>query len=69
MPIPKDVRFVTFDCYGTLIDWELGAFDAYQTEAQREGFTIDRNTVIPLFLQTLLNYPAMQSGSSSRETS
>jgi 2-haloacid dehalogenase/putative hydrolase of the HAD superfamily len=51
LPIPKDVRFVTFDCYGTLIDWELGAFDAYQTEAQREGFTIDRNTVIPLFLQ------------------
>jgi 2-haloacid dehalogenase len=24
LPLPKDVRFVTFDCYGTLIDWETG---------------------------------------------
>ena len=26
MAIPKDVTFVTFDVYGTLIDWETGAF-------------------------------------------
>jgi 2-haloacid dehalogenase/putative hydrolase of the HAD superfamily len=50
LPLPKDVRFISFDCYGTLIDWETGAFDAYQTEADRDGFTIDRNVVIPLFL-------------------
>jgi 2-haloacid dehalogenase len=50
LPLPKDVRFVSFDCYGTLIDWETGAFDAYQKEADRDGFTIDRNVVIPLFL-------------------
>jgi 2-haloacid dehalogenase len=50
LPLPKDVRFVSFDCYGTLIDWETGAFEAYQKEAEREGFTIDRNVVIPLFL-------------------
>ncbi len=50
MPLPKDVRFVSFDCYGTLIDWETGAFEAYQKEAQRDGFTVDRNAVIPLFL-------------------
>ena len=24
MPIPKNVTFVTFDVYGTLIDWETG---------------------------------------------
>jgi len=24
MALPKDVKFVTFDCYGTLIDWETG---------------------------------------------
>jgi 2-haloacid dehalogenase len=50
LPLPKDVTFVTFDCYGTLIDWESGAFDAYQKEAERDGFTVDRNVVLPLFL-------------------
>ena len=50
MPLPKDVRFVTFDCYGTLIDWETGAYDAFQKEADREGFTVDRNTATQLFL-------------------
>jgi 2-haloacid dehalogenase len=51
VPLPKDVRFVSFDCYGTLIDWETGAYDAYQKEAQRDGFTIDRNVLIPLFIE------------------
>jgi 2-haloacid dehalogenase len=50
VPLPKDVRFVSFDCYGTLIDWETGAYEAYQKEAQRDGFTIDRNVLIPLFI-------------------
>jgi 2-haloacid dehalogenase len=50
VPLPKDVRFVTFDCYGTLIDWELGAYDAYQKEASRDGFTIDRAALVPLFV-------------------
>jgi len=51
LPLPKDVRFVSFDCYGTLIDWETGAFEAYQKEAQRDGFTLDRNTVVSQFLE------------------
>ena len=50
MPLPKDVRFVTFDCYGTLIDWESGAYDAFQKEADRDGFTVDRNQLVPLFV-------------------
>ena len=50
MPLPKDIRFVSFDCYGTLIDWESGAFDAFQKEADRDGFTVDRDTLIPFFL-------------------
>jgi 2-haloacid dehalogenase len=50
LPLPKDVTFVTFDCYGTLIDWESGAFDAYEKEAARDGFTVDRSVVLPLFL-------------------
>ena len=51
MPLPKDPRFVTFDCYGTLIDWETGVYDAFQREADRDGFTIDRNQLTPLFVE------------------
>ncbi len=50
MPLPKDVKFVTFDCYGTLIDWESGVYDAFQREADRDGFTIDREALIPRFI-------------------
>jgi 2-haloacid dehalogenase len=50
LPLPKQVRFVTFDCYGTLIDWESGAYEAYSTEAERDGFTVDRDAMLPLFL-------------------
>jgi FMN phosphatase YigB (HAD superfamily) len=25
-----DYKVLTFDCYGTLIDWETGIWDAYQ---------------------------------------
>src|SRR3954453_9280445 len=51
MPLPKDIRFISFDCYGTLIDWETGAYDAFQKEADRDGFTIDKATVADLFVQ------------------
>jgi 2-haloacid dehalogenase len=49
MPIPKNVTFVTFDVYGTLIDWETGVYDAFAKEASRDGFTIERDALIPLF--------------------
>jgi 2-haloacid dehalogenase len=49
MPLPSKVTFVTFDVYGTLIDWEQGVWEAFQREASRDGFTIEREEVIPLF--------------------
>ncbi len=50
MPIPKNVTFVTFDVYGTLIDWETGIYDAFVKEAERDGFQLpDRNELIALF--------------------
>jgi len=51
MPLPKNVEFVTFDCYGTLIDWEAGVHDAFQREADRDGFTVDRDELIPRFIE------------------
>ena len=50
MPLPDDLKFVTFDCYGTLIDWESGVYDAFRKEAERDGFTVDRDECINLFL-------------------
>ena len=41
MPLPKEVTFVTFDVYGTLIDWETGIYEAFSKEAERDGYTID----------------------------
>ncbi|MBV9195757.1 MAG: HAD-IA family hydrolase [Solirubrobacterales bacterium] len=49
MAIPKEVTFVTFDVYGTLIDWETGAYDAFRSEAERDGFTIERDELVARF--------------------
>jgi len=49
MPLPKQVTFVTFDVYGTLIDWEQGVYSAFKREADRDGFTIDKDEILPLF--------------------
>jgi 2-haloacid dehalogenase len=50
MAIPKQITFVTFDVYGTLIDWEAGAVEAFTKEASRDGFTgIDPETLVPMF--------------------
>src|ERR1700744_2268762 len=49
MPIPKNVTWVTFDVYGTLIDWETGIYEAFAKEAQRDEFEIDRAQLIALF--------------------
>jgi 2-haloacid dehalogenase/putative hydrolase of the HAD superfamily len=51
MAIPKQVSWVTFDVYGTLIDWEAGVYDAFQAEAERDGFTVERDELLPLFFE------------------
>ena len=51
MALPKEVTFVSFDVYGTLIDWEQGVFDAFSKEAAKDGYTLARDELIPLFLQ------------------
>jgi 2-haloacid dehalogenase/putative hydrolase of the HAD superfamily len=51
MPLPKEVTFVTFDVYGSLIDWETGIYQAFAKEAEKDGYTISRDELIPLFLE------------------
>jgi 2-haloacid dehalogenase len=52
MALPKKIEWVTFDVYGTLIDWEDGIFEAFSKEADRDGFTIERDQLIPQFMET-----------------
>ena len=52
MPLPKEVTFVTFDVYGTLVDWETGVYEAFSREAERDGYTLSRDELIALFHQT-----------------
>ncbi len=53
MPIPRDVKkdlkWVTADCYGTLIDWEKAIVDAFNEEAAKDGFTIDEAKLLERF--------------------
>lgn len=37
---------VTFDCYGTLIDWERGIGDAFLRAAREDGIALDRDDVL-----------------------
>ena len=60
MALPTSVTFVTFDVYGTLIDWETGVADAFEKEASKDGFTIDRDEVVALFHEIQID---IQSGS------
>jgi 2-haloacid dehalogenase len=52
MAIPKQISFVTFDVYGNLIDSDTGAYEAFEKEAERDGFTLERDELIALFHET-----------------
>jgi 2-haloacid dehalogenase/putative hydrolase of the HAD superfamily len=52
MALPKNIEWLTFDVYGTLIDQDSGVFQAFKKEAARDGFTIedkDKDEVVRLF--------------------
>ena len=46
-----DFRVLTFDCYGTLIDWESGLFAAMQPLLVRAPVTLPRDDVLATFAQ------------------
>ncbi len=39
--MPADYDIITFDCYGTLIDWDRGIGDALAAAAREAGVTLD----------------------------
>src|ERR1051325_3663007 len=46
-----DFDIITFDCYGTLIDWEGGITSPFQQEAARAGVMLDANAMIEAYHQ------------------
>lgn len=45
----QDYQWITFDCYGTLIDWENGISSAFERVAKMTGNSFDRNKVLSLY--------------------
>lgn len=41
--------FITFDCYGTLIDWDRGIGDALVSAARDDGVELDREGVLEAY--------------------
>jgi 2-haloacid dehalogenase len=48
-------RYLTFDCYGTLIDWETGIFSAVKPILQHHGKSIDEDRLLKLYGDLELN--------------
>lgn len=46
----EEIELVTFDCYGTLIDWEGGIISAFQSEAARDGLKLGSEEIIAAYL-------------------
>jgi 2-haloacid dehalogenase len=44
-----DFKALTFDCYGTLIDWETGLYAALQPLLHKGGVTLPRDDVLTAF--------------------
>lgn len=45
----NDIRALTFDCYGTLIDWESGLLAALQPWAQSHGLAVGDDELLAAF--------------------
>ncbi|AZF04834.1 haloacid dehalogenase type II [Pseudomonas sp. R5-89-07] len=44
-----DFEVLSFDCYGTLIDWESGIFNALKPLVLRSGKTLTRDQILEVF--------------------
>lgn len=54
-----DVEYITFDCYGTLIDWETGIWEAFLKESDSAGLELAREQILELHAES---EPAVQAG-------
>lgn len=45
----SDFKILSFDCYGTLIDWETGLLAAFKPWRDRSGVNVDTDTLLEAF--------------------
>ena len=57
MPQPFDI--ITFDCYGTLLDWEAGIVAAFQSEAAKDDVELRSDQIIEAYAA---EEPIVESG-------
>ena len=58
----SDFNALSFDCYGTLIDWETGLLEALRPLAERSGATPEQilDAYGPIELATEEEYPGLR---------
>jgi 2-haloacid dehalogenase/putative hydrolase of the HAD superfamily len=49
--VTESYRVLTFDCYGTLVDWQTGIFEAFRAEAAADGVTLERSAVLSSYAE------------------
>jgi len=57
--LSRDVDIITFDCYGTLIDWESGIVTAFQSEAARNSVKLTADDIVAAYA---IEEPLVESG-------
>ena len=55
----NDFDVITFDCYGTLIDWESGIINAFQSEAAEAGLSLKPADIVASYI---IEEPIVESG-------
>lgn len=53
-------RYITFDCYGTLIDWEGGIRDALKKLSGKNGFNLNLDGISDKYIKAELEVEAEQ---------
>src|SRR5262245_10699196 len=56
----QNKNYITFDCYGTLIDWEGGIRDALKKLADRKGFDLSVDGLSEKYIKAELQIEAGQ---------
>lgn len=56
----KDKRYITFDCYGTLIDWEGGIRSAAKKLSDKNGFSLSLDGISDRYIKVELEVEAEQ---------
>jgi len=45
----KQIKILTFDCYGTLIDWEGGILGALKPVLSKHNINLDDNSILEMY--------------------